>query len=123
MDFKNDRSYSFTEFMPYGFIKTEKGIMADGHAYMNDNSFEAMLEINADTFLNWIKKSDDKSGNFEKACNEWLASDKNELFLPDVFPDPVHCKIKDSIFHFQKFETEEDELGTDRIFYFTTEAP
>jgi len=121
MEFKKDKAYSFPEMMAYGFTKEESLILADCHLYLGENSFEASLAVSVDAFQEIIKKSDDKTGAFEKACAEWFASDKTELFLPDVFTEPVHCKLTGLQFYFVKTEDDEDDFGSEKVFYFSLE--
>lgn len=121
MEFKKDKTYSFPQLMAYGFSRDNEHIMADCHLYLGENSFDAMLLLNKDVFQTIVKRSDDKSGEFEKTCLDWLDSSENELFLPDAFPEPIHCKLTGLTFHFLKSEKEEDEFGAEHIFYFSLE--
>lgn len=122
MEFKKDKTYSFSQIMAYGFSRDQNHIIVDCHLYLGDNSFDGILTINQETFQNIIKRSDDKSGKFEQVALDWFANQENEIFLPDVFPEPVHCKLTDIQFHFIKSELDEDEFGEERIFYFSLEA-
>ena len=121
MEFKKDKTYTFPEMMAYGFTKEAGTILADCHLYLGENSFEALLTLGENDFKTLIQKSDDKTGAFEKACTGWFAGDAAELFLPDFFPEPVHCKLTGFAFRFDKSELEEDEFGEERIFYFSVE--
>lgn len=122
MEFKKDKTYSFSEIMAYGFLKNGEQIFADGHLYLGDNSFDAVIDITLEVLLAMIKKSDDKSGAFEKAVTEWLATEKEELFLPDLFPEPIHCKLGSSyVFRFEKAEIEESDFDPEKVFYFSLE--
>ena len=123
MEFKKDKTYSFPEMMAYGFSKHEGRVWADCHLYLGENSFEAILQLNEADFKAIILRSDDKSGVFEKTCTDWYAGSTAEIFLPDTFPEPVHCKLTGLTFHFVKSETEEDEFGEERIFHFSVEPP
>lgn len=123
MEFKKDKTYAFSEMMAYGFAKREGRIWADCHLYLGENSFEAILEIGDAEFKTLVAKSDDKAGDFEKVCLDWLAGDQTELFLPDRFPEPVHCKLTGLGFHFEKTELEDDEFGPERIYHFSVEPP
>lgn len=123
MEFKHDKTYTFPEMMAYGFSKDGDHVLADCCLYYSDNSFEGVLTITAEAFHAIIKRSDDKSGAFEKACTDWFGSDSQELFLPDRFPDPVHCKLSALGFKFIKSEVEEDDFDPERIYYFSLESP
>jgi hypothetical protein len=122
MEFKTDRTYSFPELMAYGFTKHNDYILVDCHVYLGENSFDAMLYLSVGEFFDLIAFSDDKSGAFESACKNWQQSADTELFLPDLFPDPVHCKIKGMTFRYVKVELEQDEFGEERIFHFQSET-
>ena len=122
MEFKSDRAYQFDEIMPYGFFKRLGHVLADCHLYFGENSFEAMIKLSTAEFEFLITHTDEKNGSFASACSEWLNSEKEELFLPDLFPEPVHGKIRSMNFRYEKTETIEDELGADRIFHFCSES-
>ncbi len=122
MEFKTDKTYRFDEIMPYGFSRELGHVLADCHLYFGENSFEAMITLSIPEFESLITRTDDKTGAFESACREWLASENEELFLPDLFPEPVHGKINHLSFRFEKTENVEDELGADRVFYFRSES-
>jgi hypothetical protein len=122
MEFKTDKSYQFDEIMPYGFSKELGHVLADCHLYFGENSFEAMIKLSIPEFEFLITHTDEKTSSFLDACKEWLNSQKDELFLPDMFPEPVHAKIRSLNFYYEKTETVEDELGADRIFYFRSES-
>lgn len=122
MEFKKDKTYTFPQMMAYGFTKENDRILADCHLYLGENSFEAVLEVTEAGFRALIRKSDDKTGGFEKICTAWLSHEAEELFLPDSFPEPVHCKLTGMAFHFVKSELEEDEFGEERIFHFAIDS-
>ncbi len=122
MEFKTDKAYRFDEIMPYGFFKGLGHVLADCHLYFGENSFEAMIKLSIPEFEFLIAHTDEKTGSFSSACIEWLNSQKDELFLPDLFSEPVHAKIRSLSFRYEKTETVEDELGADRIFYFCSES-
>lgn len=121
MEFKKDKTYAFPEMMAYGFTKHEGRIWADCHLYLGENSFEAILELGEAEFRAIVAKSDDKEGEFEQVCLDWFAGEQAELFLPDRFPEPVHCKLRDLHFRFEKSELEDDEFGPERIYHFSVE--
>jgi len=121
MEFKKDKTYTFPRMMAYGFSKEGNHVLADCHLYLGENSFEAVLWLTEPVFQTVVKQSDDKTGDFEKACTQWFAGDAPEIFLPDSFPEPVHCKLTDIAFHFVKSEVEEDEFGEEHIFHFSVE--
>lgn len=119
MDFKKDKTYSFTEMMVYGFHKDEQGVEISCDLYLGENLFEAEILVSKEAFETIVKKSDDKSGRFEKVAQDWLGSEEQDIFLPDNFPEPVHCKLSGFAFLFQEAELVDDEFGQEKIYRFT----